>query len=256
MAAERQVGVDPVLERGQPQLLQPRRLGLRERFVAHVLVGRPAPQLERLAKARRRRVGVPAAPAPTGRAPPAARIARDPARRARGTVDTRAPRARSARRPGPGAARARAPGGRSQRWGAAAHPRARRSAGRVTRPRRRRSAGGERSAICLPGREVDRTRSGDDLHGAQYAEVHSCAAWLTRQVRTHESYSHVRLIALDPRGSAPGQSSPGARPLDAGLASQPVSRCWSIHAKSSFSSGGATSSARVTSYRRPPASNA
>ena len=59
MAAERQVGVDPVLERGQPQFLQPGRLGLRERFVLNVLVRRAAPQLERLAKARRRRIGVP-----------------------------------------------------------------------------------------------------------------------------------------------------------------------------------------------------
>jgi hypothetical protein len=58
MAPEREVGVDPVLERRQPQLLQPRHLGLRERFVADVLVGLAAPQPERLAEARLRRAGL------------------------------------------------------------------------------------------------------------------------------------------------------------------------------------------------------
>ena len=57
MAAEREIRLDAVLERRQPQLLQPRHLGLRERLVAHVLVRPPAPQPERLAEARRRRGG-------------------------------------------------------------------------------------------------------------------------------------------------------------------------------------------------------
>ena len=58
MAPEREVGLDAVLERRQPQLLQPRHLGLRERLVADVLVGVPAPQPERLAEARLRRAGL------------------------------------------------------------------------------------------------------------------------------------------------------------------------------------------------------
>ena len=153
MAAERQVGVDPVLERGQPQLLQPGRLGLRERFVANVLVRRAAPQLERLAKARRRRVGVPLL-----QLRPAAR------RQQLESFEIQLAGLEAQSIPGPlardplwaqgaGAARARAPGGRSQRWRAAAHPRARRSAGRATRPRCRRSAGGRgaRSAARTPG---------------------------------------------------------------------------------------------------------
>ena len=141
MAAELQVGLDPILERRQPQLLQPRHLRLRERLVPHVLVGRPAPQPERLAKGSTPPRRPPRPPAPTDRAPPAARTARDPARRAPGTVDTRAPPARFAPRPAAGATRARAPGGRSPPPPVAAHPIARRSAGRATRPRPWRSAG-------------------------------------------------------------------------------------------------------------------
>ena len=36
MAAERQVGVDPILERGQPELLQPGDLALRERLAVKI----------------------------------------------------------------------------------------------------------------------------------------------------------------------------------------------------------------------------
>ena len=52
VTAERQVGVDPLLERRQPQLLQPRDLGLGERLVGEVGERRPAPQRERLAQLR------------------------------------------------------------------------------------------------------------------------------------------------------------------------------------------------------------
>src|SRR5215204_5860817 len=48
VAAEREVGVDPVLERGEPLLLEPRDLRLRERLVAEVGERTPAPQRERL----------------------------------------------------------------------------------------------------------------------------------------------------------------------------------------------------------------
>ena len=51
-----EVGVDALLERREPQLLQPRALGLRERLVGEVGERRPAPQRERLScgAARRR----------------------------------------------------------------------------------------------------------------------------------------------------------------------------------------------------------
>ena len=65
MAAERQVGLDALLQRGEPQLLEPRGLGLREGLVGEVRERRPAPQRERLAEQRARlaRVaGVSAAP--------------------------------------------------------------------------------------------------------------------------------------------------------------------------------------------------
>ncbi len=55
-AADRQVGLDAILEHGEPQLFQPGHLRLRERLVPHVLVGGPAPQRERLAEGRGRRV--------------------------------------------------------------------------------------------------------------------------------------------------------------------------------------------------------
>ena len=58
VVTERELRLDTVLERRQPQLLEPRHLCLRERLVADVLVGPPAPQPERLAEARLRRGGL------------------------------------------------------------------------------------------------------------------------------------------------------------------------------------------------------
>ena len=57
--AELEVGLDPALERGEPQLLQPRDRRLREALVGDVGQRRPAPQSQRLAQERRglRRLG-------------------------------------------------------------------------------------------------------------------------------------------------------------------------------------------------------
>ena len=57
-AAEREVGVDAVLERHEPQLLQAPDLGLAERLVGEIGERAPAPERERLAQRARRRVGV------------------------------------------------------------------------------------------------------------------------------------------------------------------------------------------------------
>ena len=59
MPAQRQVGVDPGLQRGQPQLLQAGRLGPGERVVGQVGQHRAAPQLQGPAQ-RLGRFGVPA----------------------------------------------------------------------------------------------------------------------------------------------------------------------------------------------------
>ena len=48
--SERQLGVDALLERGQPQLLDPRDLGASEALELHVGERRPAPERERLAQ--------------------------------------------------------------------------------------------------------------------------------------------------------------------------------------------------------------
>src|SRR4051812_15517316 len=54
MARELELHLDTVLERGQPQLLEPRDLGLSERVVCNIQKGRPSPQSEGLFE---RRVG-------------------------------------------------------------------------------------------------------------------------------------------------------------------------------------------------------
>lgn len=54
MTAERQIGVDPVLEDTDAQLLQPRDLRLRERFIAQVGEWRAAPEREGLVELVRR----------------------------------------------------------------------------------------------------------------------------------------------------------------------------------------------------------
>ena len=50
VAAEREVDVDPLLDRGHAELLEAGDLRLRERLVGEVRQRRPAPQVERLAK--------------------------------------------------------------------------------------------------------------------------------------------------------------------------------------------------------------
>jgi hypothetical protein len=51
VSAEREVGVDPILRCRQPKLLEPLSLWTRERLVRQIGEGRPAPELERRAKA-------------------------------------------------------------------------------------------------------------------------------------------------------------------------------------------------------------
>ena len=53
MAAERQVRLDPVLERGEPEVVEPPALVLRERLEGDVGECRATPQGERLVEARR-----------------------------------------------------------------------------------------------------------------------------------------------------------------------------------------------------------
>ena len=65
MPTEREVGLDPLLERGEAQLVEPLDGGARERLVGEVGERRPAPQAERLAEELRRRVLVVAARAPS-----------------------------------------------------------------------------------------------------------------------------------------------------------------------------------------------
>ena len=56
--AQRQVGLDPLLERRQPQLLEPAALDPRERLLAELRQRRAAPQRQRLAQQPRRTLGV------------------------------------------------------------------------------------------------------------------------------------------------------------------------------------------------------
>ena len=83
MPAELELGVDPLLERGHAQLVQPRRLAPRERLVGEIGQRRAAPERERLAQQRR------------PRAPPRrrARLAEQPLEAVR--VDALAARARA-----------------------------------------------------------------------------------------------------------------------------------------------------------------
>ena len=50
MAPDGQVGIDPLLEHGYPELLEPGDLGLGERLVRQVRERRPAPECKRVAK--------------------------------------------------------------------------------------------------------------------------------------------------------------------------------------------------------------
>ncbi len=50
MTTEREIGLDPLLEHGGSQVLEPRDLGLGERFVQEVRERRPLPERERVAK--------------------------------------------------------------------------------------------------------------------------------------------------------------------------------------------------------------
>ena len=69
VAAERQVGLDPLLERRQPQILEPAALDPRERLLAELGQRRAAPQPERLAQQARRtlRLGLRAPRRPAAR---------------------------------------------------------------------------------------------------------------------------------------------------------------------------------------------
>ena len=57
VAAEREVGLEPPLERLQAKLFETWGLGLRERLVGEVGKRRPAPEVESLAEALRRELG-------------------------------------------------------------------------------------------------------------------------------------------------------------------------------------------------------
>ena len=56
VAAEREIGVDPPLERDEPELLEPCDRGLGERLVCEIGQGLAPPQRERLSQRRRRRL--------------------------------------------------------------------------------------------------------------------------------------------------------------------------------------------------------
>jgi hypothetical protein len=47
VTAKRQIGLDAVFERGEPELLEPPHLALSERLVGEVCERRPAPERER-----------------------------------------------------------------------------------------------------------------------------------------------------------------------------------------------------------------
>jgi hypothetical protein len=157
VAAERQVRLHPVLQRGQPELLEPRHLGLRERLIAHVLVRRPAPQSqrlvplpaggERLEALEVQLTGLEPQPVP-------GRLAHDPLRPEpppqRVHLDLERVRRRRRRLLAPqrvdqAVARRHLPAGHQQ----------------------------ARQQRDLPARcELHRSGSGDDLHGAEHAELH------------------------------------------------------------------------------------
>ena len=58
MAPEREVGVDAILERGEPQLLQSGDLARGERLAVKLGQRRPAPERQRIAQPRRPLAGV------------------------------------------------------------------------------------------------------------------------------------------------------------------------------------------------------
>jgi hypothetical protein len=57
VAAEREVGLEPPLERPEAELFKARNLGLRERLVPEVGEGRPAPKVKSFAQSLRRQLG-------------------------------------------------------------------------------------------------------------------------------------------------------------------------------------------------------
>ena len=106
VAAGGEVGLDAQLERGQPLLLEPRDLGLRERLERQVGERRPAPQRERLAQQPRRWSALARRPARAGRPRRAARSARRRARPAARAGGSR-PASSSTTSPSPSALRSR-----------------------------------------------------------------------------------------------------------------------------------------------------
>ena len=101
----REVGVDAVAQAGEPQILQPRDLGLGEALVGDVRERRAAPQRERLAQRRRRLPRLAAGELARAASRSAPRSARRRARPAARAARSRRPRRRT--RSSPSAARSR-----------------------------------------------------------------------------------------------------------------------------------------------------
>ena len=135
------------LERREPCLLEPARLGLGEGLVGEVGQGRAAPEREGLADRVRPRRGEPLEP-----------LAVELLRLDADEVAGRAGR-RSGRRRAPSAARGRAPGARPGARRRASRPRSRRSAGRSRPPRSRRAGAGRAAPAAFGRRAATRTPS-------------------------------------------------------------------------------------------------
>ena len=159
VAAEREIGVDPVLERDEPELLEPFRLRPRERLVHEVGERGPAPEGEARPQPLRRgaRVSVfQQPPALAGQPDEPVGVALLAARSAACSRAGATRAARASRAPGPApapCADARRTPGRCWRPSrAASRPRARRSGGRATPPRSR----AEAAARGLPAASLPR----------------------------------------------------------------------------------------------------
>ena len=86
VTAERQVGLEPQLERDQPQLLQPRDLVARERLVLEIRQRRPPPERQRLTQ---RRAASSAAPAASSVRPRSSRLSKRSRSSAPGSTGSR-----------------------------------------------------------------------------------------------------------------------------------------------------------------------
>ena len=177
--------------------VQPRHLRLRERLVANVLIRLPAPQPERLAKARRCRFGLAARPAPTVRARPGAQTVQHPAHRLH---------AQSVSRPVPFDALGRQPltqpvhvhlQGVHRRRGRPLAPE------RVDQPVARDNVAASNEQArekchLLSGRKLDRAGPGGDLHRPEDAELHGCTAGVSHRIpaqRSHATHKSSRAFS-------------------------------------------------------------